>query len=96
MSAGPDAALLEELQQPPVAFVNTTDHIVPAWFGVGEQQQTPAAPAAGTLQLAEVAVRTRTSAPQLGQQFGLEIRGYGMLQTLRLVVDLVPFHAKHF
>ena len=55
----------------------------------------PAA-AAGTLHFAEIAVRAGAAATQFGQQFALEVRGDGVLQTLGFVVDLVPLHAEDF
>ncbi len=96
LRARADAALFEKLQQAPVAFVNPADPVVVARLGMSQQQQAAPAPAGWALQFTEIAVRTAPAASQFGQQFGLKISGYGMLQPLRLVMHLVPFHAKHF
>src|SRR6478609_6849678 len=65
---GTNAALFQEFQQAAVAFVDAADHVVASRLGMRQQQQAAPAPAGGTLQFAQIAVRTGTAASQSGQQ----------------------------
>ena len=57
--SGADAALFKKLQQAPIAFIDTTHLKVLPWFGLSKQEQAATAPAGGTLQFRQIAVRTR-------------------------------------
>src|ERR1700728_2011520 len=92
----PDTPVLQELEQPAVALVNSTDDVSIVDMGVGKQNQT-ATPATGrAFEFAQIAVRTGAARTQFRQKLGLEVRRDGMLQALRLVVNLPPLHAKKF
>src|ERR1700736_5664317 len=79
-----------------VAFVDSTDGVGLPRIGIGQQNQTATAAAGGTFQFAEISMRTRSSAAQLSQQLGFEVRGDSMFQTFGLVVNLPPLHAEEF
>ena len=80
--SGTDAAGFEELEQAPVALIDTADRVGGSGGGIGEQQKAAMAAAGGAFHFAEVAVRTGAAFAQLGQESGFEVGRNGMLQSL--------------
>ena len=93
--AGANTALFQKLKQAAIAFIDAAHLKVLAGLSLRKQDQAAPAPAGGTLQLGQIAVRTRASTPEFGEQPGLEIWRNRVLQTFRLVVHLIPFHSEN-
>jgi hypothetical protein len=96
LCAGTNATGFEELEQAAVAFVDSTDGVSGRGWGIGEEQEAAMAAAGGTFHLAQIAVRTDSAFAQLGEEFGFEVGGDGVLEALGFIVDLPPFHAEEF
>jgi hypothetical protein len=72
--SGANPSTLQKFQQVPVAFVDSTNHIVLPGFSMGQKHKPASPAAAGTLKFAKIAVRTGSTAAQLGEQAGFEVR----------------------
>jgi hypothetical protein len=90
----PDAAGFEKFEKTTIAFVNAADQIICAGSGIREEGEPAMAPAGGAFHLAEIAVGADAVFAELGEEFGLEIGGDGVLETLGFVVDLPPLHTE--
>src|SRR5271154_6351925 len=88
--SGANAPLFQELKQVTVAFVDTTDVEILSRFGLSQQHKTTTTATDGTLQFGQVPMRTGNPTAQLGEKPGFKVRGYGMFQSLRFVVQLEP------
>ena len=96
LGAGADAAVFEEFEELAIALVDPTHGVRIVEFGIGEQDESATAAAGRAFHLAEIAVRTGTTGAQLGQKLGFEVGRDGVFEALGFVVNLPPFHSKHF
>src|SRR5208282_4905934 len=72
--SGPDATLFQKLQQAAIPFIDAANLKTLPRLSLRQQQKAATATTGGTLHFGQVAVRTRDSTPEFGQQPGLEIR----------------------
>lgn len=94
--SGADAAGFEEFQKTAIAFIDAADGIRGTGRGVRQQSESTMAAAGGAFHLAEVAVGADAIFSELGEEFGFEVGGNGVLEALGFVVNLPPLHAEKF
>jgi hypothetical protein len=91
-----NATGFEEFEEVTVALINAADQIALAGLSLSQKQKAAMAAAGGAFHFAQVAVRAGAFFAELGEEFGFEIGGDGVLEALGFVVNLPPFHAEKF
>mgnify|MGYP007135468964 CR=1 FL=1 len=96
LCGGTDAAGFEELEQAAVALIDSADGVGDSGLRIREEKQAALTAAGGAFHLAHIAVRADASFAKLGEKFGFEVRGDGVLEAFGFVVDFPPLHTEEF